>query len=212
MNVAADANPRELPAPHCGVDGKHGIAAMNGQLATAEELLEFWFSPRAEKRWFNSTPAFDDELRDRFATTYAAACHGELDDWQTTAHGALALVILFDQIPLNIFRSQPQSFASEARARAVAAQAIAQGFDADLTGPQKAFLYLPYMHSETLTDQDKAVELFRQAGLVNNLRYAEHHREIVRRFGRFPHRNAILGRASSAEEIAWLASKDAFKG
>ena len=121
-------------------------------------------------------------------------------------------MILFDQIPLNIFRQQAQSFASEVRARAVAAHALAQGLDTELTGPQKAFLYLPYMHSEDLTDQDISVELFRKAGLSNNLRFAEHHREIVRRFGRFPHRNAILGRDSSAEELAWLASKEAFKG
>ena len=185
---------------------------MNGRLATAEELLDFWFSPRVAKRWFNSTPEFDAELRDKFAATYSAACRGELDDWQASARGALALVILFDQIPLNIFRKQAQSFATEARARAVAAQAIAQGFDAELSGAQKAFLYLPYMHSETLADQDQSVEFFRQAGLNDNLRFAEHHREIVRRFGRFPHRNAILGRESSAEEIAWLASKDGFKG
>jgi uncharacterized protein (DUF924 family) len=185
---------------------------VNSKLATAPELLDFWFSPRVEKLWFNSTPEFDEELRGRFAETYEAACRAELDHWQTIAHGALALVILFDQIPLNIFRKQAQSFASEARARAVAAHAIAQGFDTELSDPQKAFLYMPYMHSETLADQDRSVELFRLAGLSNNLRFAEHHHEIVRRFGRFPHRNAILGRDSTPEELAWLASKEAFLG
>jgi uncharacterized protein (DUF924 family) len=185
---------------------------VNSHITTVQELIDFWFSPRVEKLWFNSTLAFDDELRDRYAMTYAAASRDELDDWQATARGALALVILFDQIPLNIFRQQAQSFATEARARAVAADAIARGLDAELTDPQKAFLYLPYMHSEDLRDQDTSVELFTKAGLSNNLRFAEHHREIVRRFGRFPHRNAILGRVSSAEELAWLASKNAFKG
>lgn len=185
---------------------------MNEKIASIEELLDFWFSARVAKRWFKSTPAFDDELRDKFAATYNAACRGVLDDWCTSTHGALALVILFDQIPLNIFRNQPQSYATEARARAIAAQAIAQGWDAELSGPQKAFLYLPYMHSEDLADQDRSVALYREAGLTHNLRFAEHHREIVRRFGRFPHRNAILGRESNAEEITWLASKQAFKG
>lgn len=181
-------------------------------ITTAQDLLDFWFSPRVEKLWFHSTPAFDGELRDRYAATYAAACRAELNEWAANAHGALALVILYDQIPLNIFRGQPQSFASEARARDVAATAIARGFDHALSAAQKVFLYMPYMHSEDLNDQDKAVELFTSAGLNNNLRFAKHHREIVRRFGRFPHRNAILGRESTAEEIAWLASKEAFKG
>lgn len=181
-------------------------------MTTAQTLIDFWFSPRVAKLWFNSTPAFDDELRERFADTYQAGYHGELDDWEATALGALALVILFDQIPLNIFRKQPQSFATEARAREVAARAIARGFDAELDDPQKAFLYMPYMHSEKLADQDTSVDLFTRAGLKNNLRFAQHHREIVRRFGRFPHRNEILGRESTAEEVAWLASKDAFKG
>jgi uncharacterized protein (DUF924 family) len=185
---------------------------VNSDITTAQALLDFWFSPRVEKLWFHSTPAFDDELRARFGATYAAACRGELDDWAASGHGTLALVLLFDQIPLNIFRKQPQSFATEARARAVAAAAIARGMDADLSGPQKAFLYLPYMHSEDLNDQDKSVELFTRADLCNNLRFAKHHRDLVRRFGRFPHRNAILGRDSTAEELAWLASKEAFKG
>ncbi|MBI1422543.1 MAG: DUF924 family protein [Gammaproteobacteria bacterium] len=188
------------------------MANVNDIHPDAGELIDFWFSPRVEKLWFNSTPAFDQELRDRYADTYAAACRGECDIWQTSPPGALALVIVFDQIPLNIFRGQQQSFASEARARAVAEKAIGNGFDAYLSDAQKAFLYLPYMHSENLADQDRSVVLYTAAGLENNLRFARHHREIVRRFGRFPHRNAILGRQSTDEELAWLASKDAFKG
>jgi uncharacterized protein (DUF924 family) len=184
----------------------------NNIVSNAQEIIEFWFSPRVEKLWFHSTPAFDNELREHYAATYAAACRDELDDWQANALGALALVILFDQIPLNIFRGQPQSFATEARARAVAEKAIARGFDTQLTDPQKGFMYLPYMHSENLTDQDRSVALYTRAGLANHLRFANHHREIVRRFGRFPHRNAILGRQSTPEELAWLDSKDAFKG
>lgn len=185
---------------------------MNSQDITAQALIDFWFSPEVAKRWFNSTPAFDDELRERYADTYEMASRDELDDWQETAEGALALVILFDQIPLNIFRGQAASFATEARARDVAKKAIARGFDAQLTDQQKVFMYMPYMHSENLADQDTSVDLFTQAGLDSNLRFARHHREIVRRFGRFPHRNKILGRQSSEEEIAWLASKESFKG
>lgn len=188
------------------------MSPVNNEITTAQTLIDFWFSERVAKLWFNSTPAFDDELRERFATTYQAACRGNLDAWEATAHGALALVILFDQVPLNIFRRQAQSFATEARAREVANRAIAQGYDAGFSDPQKAFLYMPYMHSENLADQDTSIDLFTRAGLSNNLRFAHHHREIVRRFGRFPHRNEILGRESTEEESAWLASKDAFKG
>lgn len=185
---------------------------MKSHITTAQALVDFWFSPEVAKRWFNSTPAFDDELRERYRESHLAASRGALDEWQETALGALALVILFDQIPLNIYRGKAQSFATEARARAVAQQAIARGFDAQLTDAQKAFMYLPFMHSENLEDQDTSIQLFTRAGLDNNLRFAKHHREIVHRFGRFPHRNAILGRQSTDEEIAWLAGKDAFKG
>jgi len=180
--------------------------------APAHELVKFWFSPGAKKRWFDSTIEFDNELRDKYAELYEAACRGELDHWRDDVESALALVILFDQIPLNIFRGQPRSFASDGQARAVAVDVIGRNWDKSLSDEQKAFLYLPFMHSEMLEDQDRSVALFRAAGLENNLRFALHHREIVRRFGRFPHRNAILGRPSSDEEQAWLASKDAFKG
>lgn len=185
---------------------------MNSHAITAQTLIDFWFSPDVAKLWFHSTPVFDDELRERYSETYEMARRGELGDWQETAEGALALIILFDQIPLNIFRGQAASFATEARAREVAEKAIARGLDAQLSDKQKVFMYLPYMHSENLADQDTSVDLFTRAGLDENLRFARHHREIVQRFGRFPHRNALLGRTSSEEEIAWLASKESFKG
>jgi len=181
-------------------------------IAAAHELLGFWFSEESKKRWFKSTVEFDNELRDKYASLYEAATHDKLEHWRGNVKSALALVILLDQIPLNIFRGQPRSFASDGQAREVAADVIAHGWDKSLDDEQKAFLYLPFMHSETLADQDRAVALYQAAGLEHNLRYALHHREIVRRFGRFPHRNAILGRPSSDEEQAWLASKDAFQG
>lgn len=173
-------------------------------------LLDFWFSKEARDRWFNSTPEFDETLRQRYMDTWRQGRDGRLQHWEQGPGGALALVILLDQFPLNMFRDQPESFSTEAQSRAVASRAIESGFDAALPDDRKAFLYLPFMHSETLADQDRSVELFAAAGLDFNLKWARGHREIVRRFGRFPHRNAILGRTSSEEELAWLDSPEGF--
>ncbi len=188
---------------------------MNESSATpveAEKLLQFWFSETSAKRWFRSTKAFDDELRQRFGADVQAGLRGELTHWLSSPHGALALVILLDQLPLNIYRGKAESFAGEAGACSAATVAIEQGWDRQLSQQEKAFLYIPFMHSESLADQDRALALFGAAGLDGNLHWAKHHREIVRRFGRFPHRNEILGRESTAEELAWLASDEAFHG
>jgi len=181
-------------------------------IAASNEILEFWFSERVKPLWYNATPEFDEELCDKYLDTYKAALNGELAAWEETPHGALALVICLDQFPLNIFRNKEESFAGEAPSRQVAARAIEKGFDKDLDDAQKAFLYLPYMHSENMSDQDRVLELFSSAGLLDNLKWAKHHREIVVRFGRFPHRNAILGRESTPEEIDYLQSDGAFTG
>ena len=178
----------------------------------AEELVAFWFSERVRPLWFQSTPAFDSELTERFLPVWRAAHEGALSDWEASAEGALALVICLDQFPLNMFRGRATSFSTEAAAREVAERAIERGFDQSLDGPQKAFLYMPFMHSEKLADQDRSVALFKAAGLSENLSFAVHHREIIRRFGRFPHRNAILGREDTAQERAWLASGEAYRG
>jgi uncharacterized protein (DUF924 family) len=177
-----------------------------------QSIVEFWFSDKVQPLWFQSTPEFDAELRDRFETVWQAAEQGRLDDWAETPEGALALVILFDQIPLNIYRGDALCFATEAKSRDIATLAIERSDDAQLTDDQKAFLYMPFMHSESMTDQDKAVALYEAAGLVDNLKFAQHHRDIVRRFGRFPHRNKILGRASTEAEQAYLESDEAFHG
>ena len=177
---------------------------------TPAGLLDFWFSEESARRWFDSTPAFDAEIRAGFEDLWRQAGDGLLADWEATAEGALALVILLDQMPLNMFRDQPAGYRTEALSREVAGRAIARDFDSGLGEAQKVCLYMPYMHSETLVDQDRAVALFERAGLADNARWAAHHRDIVRRFGRFPHRNAILGRASTPAELAWLASADAF--
>lgn len=182
------------------------------QIATPQEVLDFWYGEEMAKRWFNATPALDEEIRTRFEATWAAAAQDTLSHWRNRAQDCLALCIVLDQFPLNMFRGKPKSFSTEEQAIAVAKHAIAQGFDRQIDKARLAFLYMPLMHSEYLLDQDLSVQLFAAAGLVHNLRFAQHHQDIVRRFGRFPHRNAILGRSSTPEELAYLDSKEAFKG
>lgn len=177
-----------------------------------QQIIDFWFSDATRKLWFNSTPEFDRELCERYQDTWERARRGELDHWMQTAEGCLALVIILDQFPLNMFRGRAQSFTSEAKSRDVAAVAIEQGFDKVLPGEQRSFLYMPYMHSETLEDQELALKLFDQPGLESNLRFAHHHHAIIEKYGRFPHRNAVLGRPSNDAELEYLNSKEAFTG
>ena len=176
------------------------------------DLLQFWFDPERQAHWFNSTPELDREIGARFGALWQQGRDGALAHWEATPEGALALVILLDQFPLNMFRGRPEGFATEAASRGVAARAIERGFDQALDDQGKAFLYMPFMHSETLADQDRSLALFDAAGLEANLKWARHHRDIVRRFGRFPHRNAILGRPHTPEEEEWLTSPEAFRG
>ena len=175
-------------------------------------IVAFWFSDAVRPLWFKSTPEFDTQLRERFESVWQQAATGRLDSWAKSAEGALALVILLDQIPLNIYRGEARSFSTEAKAREIAGHAIDKGWDTTLPGEQKAFLYMPLMHSESLADQDRSVALYDAAGLEYNLKFAKHHRDIIRRFGRFPHRNEILGRQSTEAEEAYLASDEAFHG
>lgn len=178
----------------------------------ARKIIDFWFSDEVRKLWFNSTPEFDALLRERYLELSQQAARGELDHWRQNADGCLALVILLDQFPLNMFRDEARSFSGEALSREVAREAIDRGFDRQLDAEQRAFLYMPFMHSEDLADQKLALELFDQQGLEGNLRFARHHHGIIEKFGRFPHRNEILGRPSSADEIEYLNSKEAFTG
>ncbi len=177
-----------------------------------QTILDFWFSPEVRSLWFNSTPEFDAKIKESYEKLFDNAINGELAHWEESAEGVLALIIVLDQLPLNMFRNLPQSFSGEALAVEVAKKAIEKGLDQKLNNEMKAFLYLPFMHSEQLSDQDLSVSLFEKAGLDNNLKWAGHHREIVRRFGRFPHRNPILGRESTREEIDYLESDEAFNG
>ncbi len=204
-----------------------------------QAVLDFWFAPEVAKHWFASTPALDADIRQRFEPLWRRAAAGECDAWADSAAGALALIIVLDQFPLNMFRGEAAAFSTEQHAVQVTRQALAHNFhltlscapgsgDASEPPPegakpllgrpgerlendqQRLFLFLPLMHSENLNDQDASVELFKAAGMET--RWAEHHRQIVQRFGRFPHRNGSLGRVSTPEEMAYLASDAAFKG
>ena len=177
-----------------------------------QDIIRFWFSERVAKLWFNSTEEFDNELRQKYETVYNDAVVGKYDGWMQSPEGALALIILFDQLPLNIYRGNKQSFATESRARDVARYALSHSFDRSLTDSQKAFMYMPFMHSENMEDQDLSIELFEGADLKNNIKFAHHHRSIIERFGRFPHRNRILDRESTDAELEYLQSKEAFLG
>ena len=168
------------------------------------DILSFWFSEEAKPKWFARDDGFDAELRRRFGALLVKARQGEFAHWAENPDGALALVILLDQLPRNVHRGTPQAFAADDLALATAKQAIAQGYDLRLTPEGRGFLYLPFEHSEDLADQDKGVALFEALGSEELLDYMRRHRDIIARFGRFPHRNAILGRNSTAEEIEFL--------
>ena len=165
-------------------------------------VVAFW-REAGPSMWFAKDPTFDSKFRQRFATLYEAAARGELGDWLKTPEGALALVLLLDQYPRNSFRGTPRMYATDAMARAVTAAAIAAGHDRAVDDALAVFFYLPYAHSENMADQDRSVELVRRLGQPN-LSHAEGHRDIIRRFGRFPHRNPILGRAMRPEEQKYL--------
>ncbi len=177
-----------------------------------QELLAFWFSEPMNQHWFRSTPEIDSQLRQRYESLWQQGQARQLERWKQAAESCLALVILLDQLPLNMFRGEARSFSTESMAIEATLHGLEQGFDQVLSGPQQAFFYMPLMHSEDLVHQDLSVACFEKAGLEDNLRFARHHRDLVLRFGRFPHRNSILGRDSTPEELEYLGSKQAFKG
>jgi uncharacterized protein (DUF924 family) len=169
---------------------------------TPADVLGFW-REAGPARWFRKDAAFDDRFRARFLGTHEAALRGELDNWAQDAEGALALLILLDQFPRNAFRGTPRMFESDAKARAIARQALEAGFDLQVDEALRNFFYLPFMHSEDLADQDRAVELTGKLG-GEALRFAVLHRDIIERFGRFPHRNPVLCRATTPQEQRFL--------
>lgn len=178
-------------------------------------ILDFWFAdgPSTKRAiWFQSTPEFDAGCRDLCGDLLAPAREGGLDDWAETAPGALALLLVLDQMPRNIHRGTALAFASDAKARAMARLALDRGFDQQVTLAQRTFFYLPFEHAENMADQDIAVRLLTALGLepgvengARTIEFAERHRDVIRRFGRFPHRNAALGRVSTVAEADYLA-------
>jgi uncharacterized protein (DUF924 family) len=175
--------------------------------ATPADVTGFWAKAGPDK-WWTKSVAFDDAIRLRFEPVHHAAARSEHADWEATAEGALALILLFDQFPRNLYRSSAHAFATDPLARRIARDALDTGKDRATTAELRSFFYMPFMHAEDLADQDLAVSLFEtydaDTGELSNLRYAVEHREIIRRFGRFPHRNPMLGRAMTAEERVFL--------
>ena len=166
------------------------------------EVVQFWVDAGSGS-WFRKDEAFDDRFRERFAAAYEAAARGELDDWSADTEGALALLILLDQYPRNSFRGTPSMFATDDKALQVAKQAIASGFDVTAEPSLRLFFYTPFIHSELIENQDRALELYAPLG-ADTARHAHIHRDIIARFGRFPHRNPLLGRETTADEQKFL--------
>lgn len=182
-----------------------------------EAILTFWFGdPRDDNayydawhaRWFTATPAFDQEIRDHFTAEYQQAATQQLENWRMAPRSGLALVLLLDQFPRNMFRGTPRAFATDTMAREVATHLIHTGVDRQLLPVERAFVYMPFMHGEALADQHSSVNLFQQLAqereYLSFVTFAIKHREVIERFGRFPHRNAILGRPSTPEEVEFL--------
>jgi len=180
-------------------------------LANPQDIIDFWFGApgdewhgRNREIWFKPEAAFDAEIRSRFFRDYTEAAEGRREDWLREPRSCLAYILLLDQFPRNIFRGDPRAWATDAKALAAAKLAIERGFDDQLEPYARKFLYLPYMHSESLADQKRSVSLFRSIDDPEAMAAALRHLEIIERFGRFPHRNAVLGRRSTPEEDAFL--------
>lgn len=173
----------------------------------AETVLQFWFNETEPEKWFKKDEEFDRTVRARFADVCRRAAAGNLDAWQQTPRGCVALVIVLDQFPRNMYRGDARAFATDAAARAVLRRALASGFDKGLSVPEKQFLYMPLQHSEDAADQALSVALNTATGNADLVKWAEAHHRIVERFGRFPHRNNILGRESTQEEVEFLKEK-----
>jgi uncharacterized protein (DUF924 family) len=178
------------------------MQAQTHSLPSAHEVAAFWRAAGPE-RWFRKDEAFDSEFRDRFLAAHEAAASGALDGWGASAEGSLALLVLLDQFPRNAFRGTARMYATDAKARAVARVAVAQGHNTAVEPELQGFFCLPFMHSEDPADHERSVELSRTLG-EDTRKFALHHRDVVRRFGRFPHRNALLGRSTTAEEQRFL--------
>lgn len=177
---------------------------MNSVQATPDQVLDFWFRELKPPQWWVKSDQLDRLIETRFGALHEAAERCELFSWRETAWGRLAEVIVLDQFSRNIYREQARAFANDALALGLAQTAVADGADRELEATQQAFLYMPYMHSESLLIHAQAVKLFSLPGMENNLAFELKHKAIIERFGRYPHRNAALGRTSTPEEIEFL--------
>lgn len=178
-------------------------------------ILSFWFGEpssssytQSKDFWFQSTPELDQQIKKQFEPLYQKAVKGELDGLAQTPEGSLALVILLDQFPRNMYRGTPQAFVADEKALKITKEALEKKFDRNLLPTQRMFLYLPLEHSENMEDQEQSVKLFETLGNELALKYAIEHRDVIAQFGRFPHRNAILGRENTLEEIKFLENMD----
>lgn len=175
-------------------------------------IINYWYSEKMRKHWFASTKSVDDEIRNHYLSVWQKAADGKLNHWKSSPEGCLALAIILDQFPLNMFRNSAKSFATEQSAVEITKHAIALHFDEQVEKDKRAFLYMPLMHSENMSDQDLSLAMFEKSDLNENARFAAHHRNIIKTYGRFPHRNSILERESTEAEIDYLNSAEAFKG
>ncbi|MFC4624939.1 DUF924 family protein [Daeguia caeni] len=175
-----------------------------------QDILSFWFSPRMRENWFSKSEAIDTEIREKFLPAYEAALNGDYESWKQQPESALALTIVFDQFPRNMFRGSPQAFATDGLALDIAKCALDHGFDQELSADKRQFFYLPFMHSENLDDQRRSVELYERLGDPYSLDFARQHHDIIARFGRFPHRNKVLNRVTTEEEADFLKTHAGF--
>ncbi|WP_367156846.1 DUF924 family protein [Acinetobacter sp. FL] len=169
-----------------------------------QEILDFWFNPEHQSLWFSKSDTFDQKIRQNFSKVHTQAVQAELWSWRKTAHGRLAEIIVLDQFSRNLYRDQPLAFAQDGLALALAQEAISLNLDAQLNPEQRSFLYMPFMHSESKMMHEFALKLFQRLGNPVNLDYEKRHKKIIERFGRYPHRNKILGRESPPEELEFL--------
>lgn len=169
------------------------------------DILDFWFKEHGPNAWFAKDDAFDRAIRDCFSETLAQAATGKLDHWMKEPHGELALIIVLDQFSRNIYRNDDRAFSNDYKALELAKRVVDNGNDAHFDVEERPFIYLPFEHSEAAEDQARCVELFTALGNANMREWAVKHKDIIDRFGRFPHRNAVLGRTSTPEEEAFLA-------
>ncbi|HEY1962819.1 MAG TPA: DUF924 family protein [Rhizomicrobium sp.] len=179
---------------------------------TPQDVIRFWTEEVGEARWFDPDAALDVEIARRFGESYALARNGKLSDWENSAEGALALLLLLDQFPRNMFRGKAEAFATDAKAHAIAERAIARGFDREIPPPLRCFFYLPFTHTERIADQERGVVLIAER-LGKNSKdygYAVLHRDAIAKFGRFPGRNVALKRQSTREELEYLKNNPPF--